>query len=154
MHVFFLALATTTTALLGVTTFKAYFAANTLTHFSLGLMSAVFVLITHCFVFFYFIGTGQGIREGVLQHGLDTAAIKKTKRFKAKTFPFALFSMIFAITATTMGGAVHTDKLSPPWHVSFVAVTLLFNLFSFYQEWRAIRENQRLMKELNALINQ
>lgn len=166
MHAFFTLLALLTTALLVVAAFFGFVAdpvsvtAQTLSdgmpplllHFYFGLVATVAALITHVWVFFYFIGTGEGIREGVITHHMDEAIIKRTKKFKAKTFPFALFSMIFLITAAVMGGALRFEKISPWLHQLFVWAGIAFNLFSFYQEYRIIQENRNLMNELNAQI--
>ena len=42
-----------------------------------GLIASVVALVAHTWVFFYFIGTGEGIREGVLEYGLDPHSIKR-----------------------------------------------------------------------------
>jgi len=142
-----------TLCLWGTAFYYAYVDFDLLMHFYFGLISTISVLITHCWVFFYFIGTGQGIREGVLENNLDRQAIKVSGKFKGMTFPFALFSMLFMITTSIMGGALRFQKVTPTTHMVFVYITVLFNFFSFYQEYRVIRRNQRLMAELNSQIS-
>lgn len=122
-----------------------------LPHFYTGLMATVSTLITHCWVFFYFIGTGEGIREGIRENNLDKSAIKATKKFKAGTFPFALFAMIFMMAATIFGTGVQVGKFAALWHTGFIYFALLFNLFTFYQEFKMIQRNRCLMRELNEL---
>lgn len=152
MHIFFMGLGSICLGLLVPTLWFQYVSHEPLTHFYFGLIATVACLITHCWVFFYFIGTGQGIREGILAHRLDTSHIKTTKKFKGKTFPFALFSMIFMIVTATTGGAVRFDDLSPLTHAIWALVAILFNVFSFWQEYRIIQKNRSLMKELNEHI--
>lgn len=151
MHVFFVLLASITSALLATSLYFTHI--DKLFHFYFGLIATVSSLLTHVWVFFYFIGTGEGIREGVLANKLSPDAIKRTKKFKAKTFPFALFSMIFLITTSILGGATRFQRVSPAWHWGFAAFSILFNLFSFWQEYRIIQENRHLMEDLNQQID-
>lgn len=151
MHIFFLFLATLTLSLFGTSVYFAWQNNFTL-HAFFGLITTLSCLITHCWVFFYFIGTGEGIREGILDNKLDLAAIKRTKKFKAKTFPFALFSMIFMIVATILGAGAQVGKVSAGWHKGLVYFALLFNLFSFFQEFKIIKDNRELMENLNKQI--
>ena len=153
MHLLFFLLATATTVLSGLTLGTIWTGSAPIVHFYYGLATTVCCLFTHCFVFFYFIGTGQGIREGVLAHRLDGDAIKKTKKFKGKTFPFALFSMIFMIVAAVVGGGIRFGSSSKTAHLVWIIVALLFNFFSFFQEARVILQNRRLMIALNAKVD-
>lgn len=152
MHIFFLTLVSITIFFLGGSFYFLYIQNDLLLHFYCGLIATVSALVTHCWVFFYFIGTGEGIREGVLANKLDLINIKKTKKFKGKTFPFALFSMIFLIVATILGAGVQTQKVALGWHMGLVYFAIAFNFFSFYQEYNVIRANQKLMTELNQEI--
>lgn len=152
MHVFFLMMVAVCIGLFGSAGYYVFVDYNLHFHAFFGLITTVAILITHCWVFFYFIGTGEGIREGVLEHRLNPDSIKKTKKFKGKTFPFALFSMIFAIVATIVGAGIQTGDTKLLTHRIFVYVMLAFNLFTFYQESRIIRINENLMKDLNRQI--
>ncbi len=154
MHIFFLALAAISTGLWGITFGLALWGSDPLLHFYFGLIGTVACLLTHCWVFFYFIGTGQGIREGVLAHNLDAHNIKLTKKFKGKTFPFALFSMIFMIVTATTGGGVRFHSVSPTTHGVWATIAILFNLFAFWQEYRVIQQNRQLMQNLNSQVGQ
>lgn len=165
MHIFFVILASITSLLLSIAMYFGYNASlsapqeifresldPTLLHFFFGLIGTVSALITHTWVFFYFIGTGEGIREGVLVNKLDRSAIKKTKKFKGKTFPFALFSMLFLITTAILGGALRFGDVSKIWHQFFTYASLALNLFAFYMEFKTIQENRALTASLNAQI--
>lgn len=152
MHIFFVALATISASFWSLTLALAIWGPDPLLHFYFGLIGTVVCLLTHCWVFFYFIGTGQGIREGVLAHNLDPHNIKLTKKFKGKTFPFALFSMIFMIVATTTGGGVRFHSVSPVTHVVWVGIAIAFNLFAFWQEYKVIQQNRQLMQKLNTQV--
>ena len=152
MHIFFAALATICIGFWSTTLSLAIWGADPLMHFYFGLIGTVACLLTHCWVFFYFIGTGQGIREGVLAHNLDHHNIKLTKKFKGKTFPFALFSMIFMIVASTTGSGARFQSLSSVTHSVWVGIAIAFNLFTFWQEYRVIQQNRQLMQKLNTQV--
>lgn len=154
MYIFFIFLTLVCISLFGTTAYFVMIEPIPHYHAYFGLIATVAVLITHCWVFFYFIGTGEGIREGVIEHKLDPAHIKATKKFKAKTFPFALFSMVFMIVTTILGAGIQVKQVEPVWHKGFMYFALLFNFFTFYQEQRIIKANQILMAQLNAQIGQ
>lgn len=149
MSVFFLILTSITTALLGAAFFFAKISPDRLYHLYFGLIATVSALLTHCWIFFYFIGTGQGIREGIIEHKLDAKPIRATKKFKGRTFPFAFFSIVFIITGAVMGGALRAERVSSTTHMAWIFFAIAFNFWTFRQEYRVIRENEALMAELN-----
>ncbi len=149
MLIFFLCLTTITSALLSGAFIFAWALPDALWHFYFGLIGTVASLCTHCWVFFYFIGTGEGIREGILENGLDKDHIRTTKKFKGRIFPLAFFSMVFLIVASIMGGALRAGSTSKFSHLGWMAFAIAFNLFTFRKEARIIGENEKLMKELN-----
>lgn len=152
MHIFFVFLASITTVFFSTSLVFATLTPDRLYHFYFGLIAAVSCLLTHCWVFFYFIGTGEGIRDAVLEHHLDEKHIKHTKRFKGKAFPSALFSMIFVIVGSTMGGALRVGRVSTTTHLGWIFFAILFNFFTFRLEYRTIQENRKLTEKLNQEI--
>lgn len=152
MHIFFICLAFITTLCFAASFFFITVDAYLPYHTYFGLMAAVSCLLTHCWVFFYFIGTGEGIREGILDHGLDHKFIKMTKRFKGITFPLAFFSMVFIIIGSVLGAAARVGKVSTATHYNMLAFAILFNLFAFRMESQMIQKNRALMAKLNREI--
>ncbi len=153
MLIFFYLLALINLVLTGLTLYFGL-TGDLLMHFYFGLVTVVSALVVHCWVFFYFIGTGEGIREGILENNLDQAPIKATKKFKAKTFPFALFAMIFLIVTAVMGGALRTERVTALTHTLWAIFALAFNAFTLWQESRIIGINQKLMRDLNEQVAQ
>lgn len=149
MKLFHLFLSAITMALFGMAFAFAKIAPDRLYHLYFGLIGTVACLLTHCWVFFYFIGTGQGIREGIAAFNLDTKALRLTKKFKGRTFPFAFFAMVFIIVAAIMGGALRAERVSRVAHWGWVLFAQVFNLWTFRQESRVIAENEALMSRLN-----
>lgn len=117
-------------------------------HIILGLMTAIFTCLVHCAVLTHFIGTGKGIKEAVATGGLSQGYIAETRRFKARTSPLALFSMLFMMAAAILGGAVDTHVL-PVWvHWTTVAIAAGLNLWTFPLEYRILKRNSLMMKEI------
>src|SRR6266496_3312176 len=73
-------------------------------HFVLGLCTALGILLVHCIIFTYFLGTGRWVKEVTLAYRIpDTPLHKTTRELKRATFPPALFSMLIAIAAAAAG---------------------------------------------------
>lgn len=111
------------------------------THLLAGLFAAIFCCLVHAIVFAHFIGSGKWIKKGVEAAGLDAAIVKRTKKFKGKTFPFALFSMVFAVATAVLGGGADAGSVAPAVHAGFAVVTLAMNAVATWIERSTILEN-------------
>lgn len=120
-------------------------------HILLGILASTLTMITHCLVFIYLIGTGLGVREAVENHGLDPALYRQTARFKARAFPFALFSMISVVVVAAMGARTDVGDGPASTHLAWALFALAFNLISFPIEIRAMGANGNLMDEVSNL---
>ena len=118
-------------------------------HILIGMATAILTIVTHGLVFTYLIGTGIAVRETVEGHGLDPAYQRRTAKFKARAFPFALFSMLLVIVAAAMGARADVGSGSASAHLTWAIIGLAFNLFSFPIEIKAIAGNGNLMDEVN-----
>jgi len=80
--------------------------------------------------------------------------VQRTKVFKAKVFPPALWAMLFTMATMIIGGGVHTRvSWTPPiLHVALAAVSLYFNLVAFWKEGKYMIENNMLMEEVDRLL--
>ena len=120
-------------------------------HVLLGLFTTFLVTLTQSMTMFYFIGTGKQVKDLVvsLPHGGDL--IQRTKVFKAKVFPPALWAMLFTMATMIIGGGVHTRvSWTPPLlHAGLGAVSLYFNLVAFWKEGKYMIENNMLMEEVD-----
>ncbi|MBI3268616.1 MAG: hypothetical protein HYZ53_06310 [Planctomycetes bacterium] len=122
-------------------------------HLLVGFLGAIFTCLVHVLVMFYLIGTGITIKDGV--PGLPKAAeyIRLTKRFKGRSFPFATMSIAFVVAAAVIGGGAHTHYL-PGWVHGLVATfAVLLNLVSFYFEFRVLRTNSELIREIDEALH-
>ncbi|PYT36696.1 MAG: hypothetical protein DMF52_05885 [Acidobacteria bacterium] len=61
-------------------------------HIRFALFGMVIVLFTHTMTLFYFVGTGSRIKKVVGQYALQQAFVDRTRRFKARLFPWLTFT--------------------------------------------------------------
>ena len=63
-----------------------------LVHFHLGLWTTIGILLVHCIIFTYFLGTGRWVKEVTLAYRMpDEPLHKTTRKLKRATFPPAFF---------------------------------------------------------------
>jgi hypothetical protein len=118
-----------------------------LIHFHLGLWTSIAILLVHCIIFTYFLGTGRWVKEvGIAYRLPDHLLPKTTRELKRSTFPPALFSMLIAIFTSAAGTGVLFQ--SWPWyvHAAGAALTLLINLWAFRIEYRALSANGAVLQ--------
>jgi len=120
-------------------------------HLLTGLFAAIFCCLVHAIVFAHFIGSGKWIKRGAVAAAMPDEAhiVKRTKRMKGKTFPFALFSMLFAVACAVLGGAADQGAVSPVVHLVLACLTLSVNLVATVMERSAIRENSNLITRVS-----
>lgn len=123
-------------------------------HTGVGFFTGLYTLFVHCIVFTYFIGTGLAIKEAVRAHHLDPELIRPTRKFKARTFPFALFAMLFTVAGTVVGGGVASPShWIPTWlHVWLIGIGFAMNVVAIPFEVGACRENVDLIRRIEAMI--
>ncbi|HWP48375.1 MAG TPA: hypothetical protein VNM22_14515 [Candidatus Limnocylindrales bacterium] len=123
-------------------------------HIGAGLLTALFTCVVHSIVFTHFIGSGLSVKEAVLANNLGFDYIQKTRRFKARVFPFALLSTLLTIVVVAMGSAAHT-LLIPGWiHGFFAILAVILNIRAFFLEYRYVGENSRLLESLNRALTE
>src|SRR5262245_38418599 len=78
-----------------------------LIHFHLGLWTSIGILLVHCIIFTYFLGTGRWVKEVTIAYRMPDEPLHKTTReLKRTTFPPALFAMLIAIFTSAAGAGV------------------------------------------------
>jgi phosphoglycerol transferase MdoB-like AlkP superfamily enzyme len=120
-----------------------------LVHFFLGLGTTLVILLVHCIIFTYFLGTGRWVKEVGLAYRLrDEHLPKLTRELKRQTFPPALFAMLIAITTVAAGAGTQLQEW--PWHIhaSLAFLTLFINVWAFRVEWRNLTTNAQVIQEV------
>src|SRR5438552_15694284 len=104
--------------------------------------------------FFYFIATGKHVKDLVASLPAGPQLVQRTKIFKAKVFPPALWAMLFTMATMIIGGGVHTRVAwTPPiLHAALAAVSLYYNVVAVWNEAKYMIQNNMLMEEVDRLI--
>ena len=138
------------TLLMGFTVVKTTLAQHVL----FGFFTTFLVTLTQSMTMFYFIGSGKQVKDLAASLPSGPQLIQRTKIFKAKVFPPALWAMLFTMATMIIGGGVHTRVAwTPPLlHALLAAASLYFNIMAFWKEAKYMVENNVLMEELDRLL--
>jgi hypothetical protein len=118
-----------------------------LIHFVLGLTTALGILLVHCIVFTYFLGTGRWVKEVGIAYKLpDAAWPKMTRELKRATFPPALFAMLFGIASAASGAGAQLQAWHWSIHAALAFATLLVNFWAFRIEFVNVTINSQVIQ--------
>jgi hypothetical protein len=120
-------------------------------HVLFGFFTTFLVTLSQSMTMFYFIGTGKQVKDLVAALPAGPQFIQRTKVFKAKVFPPALWAMLFTMATMIIGGGVHTKVAwTPPLlHGLLALASLYFNVVAFWKEAKYMIENNILMEEVD-----
>lgn len=125
-------------------------------HQALGVVTGIYTCLTHCIVMMHFMGSGKGIKEAVATHNLPndpkTGYTRRSRKLHGRASAMATFSSILIIVAVWLGGAKDVGMLKGMKHAWFSYAVLVFNLYSFWVEYRVINENTAIIREIDAQI--
>jgi hypothetical protein len=122
-------------------------------HVLFGFFATFLVTLSQSMTMFYFIGTGKQVKDLVLGNSIDQAFIRRTKVFKARVFPPALWAMLFTMVTMIIGGGVHTRLVPTLVHTLLAVPALYFNVVAFFREAKYMIEHNLLMEELEKRIH-
>lgn len=116
-------------------------------HFWLGLGTALAVLLVHCIIFTYFLGTGRWVKEVSIAYRLpDDPFYKETRTLKRRAFPAALSAMLIAIATAAAGAGAQLQGWHWSFHAAGATLTLLINLWAFVVEYQTVARNALVME--------
>lgn len=121
-------------------------------HFLFGFFTTFLVTLAQSMTMFYFIGTGKHVKDLVLNHPAGKDFIQRTKVFKARFFPPALWAMLFTMATMILGGGVDTHVIPTIVHTLLAAGSLYFNVVAFWRGAKYMIEQNMLMVELDRLL--
>ena len=123
-------------------------------HFVIGLCTALGILLVHCIIFTYFLGTGRWVKEVTLAYRLpDVPWHKSTRELKRATFPPALFAMLIAIATAAAGAGAQLQAWHWSIHAMAALLTLLINFWAFGVEYRNVTANAGVILEVLAEVD-
>jgi hypothetical protein len=118
--------------------------AHQATHIIVALVTVVIGLFSQSMTMFFFIGTGKELKEKSEQ---DAGVVQRTKDFKNKVFPTAMWAMTAIMVTFITGGGVASAK-TPRWlHDALATVSLLMFARAYWVQIQAMDENARLMEK-------
>src|SRR5688572_17886356 len=92
---------------------------------------------------FFFIGTGKELKE---KSDGNADVLQRTRTFKSRVFPAAMWAMAAIMVTFIMGGGVGSGK-TPRWlHDALAAVSLLMFARAYVIQLKAMNENASLME--------
>jgi hypothetical protein len=110
--------------------------------FSLG--TVILGLFSQSMTMFFFIGTGKEIKEAANN---DAAVVQRTKDFKNKVFPTAMYAMGILMVTFIMGGGVASGK-TPHWlHLGLFIASLAMYSRAYWVQLQAMVDNAGLMEK-------
>src|SRR5437016_707580 len=122
-------------------------------HFLFGFFATFLVTLAQSMTMFYFIGTGKQVKDLVANQPSGNEFIRRTKVFKARVFPPALWAMLFTMATMILGGGVHTH-LIPPWvHLTLAAIAIYYNVVALWRDAKYMIEHNMLMEELERTLH-
>lgn len=111
-------------------------------HIFFALATVVIGLFSQSMTMFFFIGTGKELKDASNQ---DPATVARTKAFKSRVFPSAMYAMAVLMVTFIMGGGVSSGK-TPRWlHLSLTIASVLVYGRAYWVQLQAMDENARLM---------
>jgi hypothetical protein len=112
-------------------------------HILIALATSVLGLFSQSMTMFFFIGTGKELKDASNQ---DAAVVQRTKAFKSKVFPAAMYAMTALMVTVIMGGGVSSGK-TPHWlHLGLTVTSLVLFGRAYWVQIQAMDENARLME--------
>ena len=142
--------------LIGIVTYEGYrtsaggLAASA--HIRFALFAIVVVLFTQTMTLFYFVGTGSRIKKVAQRYRLATSFVERTRRLKARLFPWLTFTPLVTMAAFIIGGGAHTRVL-PGWlHGLLALLALAMNLITAVVAVVCISDNIVLIEEIDAAL--
>lgn len=114
-----------------------------------GVFLATLVCVLHVMTMFHFIGSGKEIKEAVELLGGDAEVVRRLRSFKAQTSGWATIAPIVTGAAVILGGGANVRAV-PGWvHWSLGLLALAVNLAAFRAEYRALKANLDLIREID-----
>jgi hypothetical protein len=113
-------------------------------HIFFALATTILGLFSQSMTMFFFIGTGKEIKE---KANNDAGVVQKTRAFKSRVFPAAMWAIAALMVTFIMGGGVASGK-TPRWlHDALALITFIFLARAYVLELRAMMENATLMEK-------
>jgi hypothetical protein len=113
-------------------------------HIIVALVTVIVGLFSQSMTMFFFIGTGKELKDKSEQ---DPNVVQRTRVFKARVFPTAMWAMTAIMVTFIMGGGVSLGR-TPIWlHDALAAISVILFIRAYLVQIRAMHENAGLMEK-------
>lgn len=126
-------------------------------HILMGFFATFLVTLAQSMTMFYFIGTGKHVKDVVAKDfvsnpALGHAFIQRTKDFKNKVFPSAMWAMMVTMATMIVGGGVHT-RMFPSWiHWGLAIIAMFYNCKATWLDAKYMIEHDLLIREMDQAL--
>ncbi len=111
-------------------------------HIITAIVTVVIGLFAQSMTMFFFIGTGKELKDASNQ---NADVVQRTKAFKNRVFPAAMWAMAAIMVTFIMGGGVGQGK-TPVWlHDASAALSIFLYARAYVIDIKAMNENADLM---------
>jgi hypothetical protein len=115
---------------------------KTADHIIVAIVTVVIGLFSQSMTMFFFIGTGKELKDASDQ---NANVVDRTRAFKNKVFPAAMWAMAAIMITFITGGGVGQGK-TPVWlHDVLAALSIVMFARAYVIDLRAMNENADLM---------
>lgn len=114
------------------------------THIITALVTVVVGLFSQSMTMFFFIGTGKELKDASEQ---DDDVVQRTRAFKSRVFPTAMWAMAAIMVTFITGGGVGSGR-TPLWlHNALAALCIAMYARAYWVQIRAMNDNATLMEK-------
>lgn len=122
-------------------------------HITIAVFSTMICLLSHSMMMFYFLGKGKAVREAAEEGGLSKEYERRIAVIRKPVFSIGTLAMILTIITALIGASVDTGMLPAGIHGMLAYSCLALNLFALRVEISALSESNRVVVEVNRLLN-
>ena len=122
-------------------------------HISFGIFSTLLLLLAHSMMMFYFIGKGKAVKDAMKENDMTGDHYRRIAAARKPVFSIATYAMIATMIAAIIGASVDTQVMPPIVHAMIAYGAIAFNLAAVKVEVDALNASNRIVDEVNRLIN-
>jgi hypothetical protein len=121
-------------------------------HISFGIFSTMVTLLAHSMMMFYLIGKGRAVKDAMTEGHLTGDYYRRIAVARKPVFSIGTLAMVVTIVAALLGASVDTGVLPPMVHAIVAYGAIVCNLAAARAELGAISQSNRVVDEVNRLL--
>lgn len=121
-------------------------------HISFGIFSTMVTLLAHSMMMFYLIGKGKAVKDAMAESHLIGDHYRRIAIARKPVFSIGTLAMAVTIVTALLGASVDTGLLPPIVHALVSYGAIACNLAAAKTELDALSLSNRVVDEVNSLI--